>query len=96
MNPIPKKLYDVLTWVKIVLAILIPLVIGLDKVWNIPYGYQIIQTLTVAEAAVIGFLKFDSIEYFSDKSVIESADLSALTEALKDSLSEKSEEEIAG
>jgi hypothetical protein len=67
MNPIPKKLYDILTWVKIILAVAIPLVIGLDKVWNIPYGYQIIQTLTVVEAAVIGFLKFDSIEYFSDK-----------------------------
>lgn len=96
MNPIPKKLYDVLTCVKIVLAVLIPLMIGLDKVWNIPYGYQIIQTLTVVEAAIISFLKLDSNEYFSDKSVIESADLSALTEALKDSVSEKAEEEIAG
>ena len=69
MNPIPKRLYDALTWVKIILAVLIPLVIGLDKVWNLPYGYQIIQTLTVLEAAVIGFLKVDSIEYFSDKEI---------------------------
>ena len=71
MNPIPKKLYDVLTWVKIVLAVLIPLVIGLDKVWDIPYGYQIIQTLTVVEAAVIGFLKLDSNEYFSGKEIVD-------------------------
>lgn len=71
MNPIPKKLYDILTWVKITLAVAIPLVIGLDKVWNIPYGYQIIQTLTVLEAAVIGFLKFDSITYFDDKEIVD-------------------------
>ena len=69
MNPIPKKLYDILTWVKIVLAVVIPLVIGLDKIWELPFGYQIIQTLTVVEAAVIAFLKFDSIEYFSDKEI---------------------------
>lgn len=71
MNPIPKKLYDILTWVKIVLAVVIPLVIGLDKIWELPFGYQIIQTLTVVEAAVIAFLKFDSIEYFSDKEIKE-------------------------
>ena len=88
MNPIPKKLYDILTWVKIVLAVVIPLVIGLHEVWDIPYGYQIIQSLTVLEAAVIGFLKFDSIEFFSDKDIIESADLAALAEAVKDSVEE--------
>ena len=71
MNPIPKKLYDILTWVKIVLAVVIPLVIGLDKIWELPFGYQIIQTLTVVEAAVIAFLKFESIEYFSDKEIKE-------------------------
>ena len=74
MNPIPKKLYDILTWVKIILAVAIPLAIGLDKVWNIPYGYQIIQTVTVLEAAVIGFLKFDSITYFDDKEIVEKSE----------------------
>lgn len=71
MTPIPKRLYDILTWVKIVLAILIPLVIGLDKIWSLPFGYQIIQTLTVIEAAVIGFLKLDSISYFDDKEIVD-------------------------
>lgn len=71
MTPIPKKLYDILTWVKIVLAVLIPLMIGLDKIWALPFGYQIIQTLTVLEAAVIGFLKLDSISYFDDKEIVD-------------------------
>lgn len=71
MNPIPKKLYDILTWVKIVLAVIIPLVIGINEIWDLSFGYQIIQTLSVIEAAVIGFLKFDSIEYFSDKTIVD-------------------------
>lgn len=71
MTPIPKKLYDILTWVKIILAVVIPLVIGLDKIWSLPFGYQIIQTLTVIEAAVIGFLKLDSISYFDDKEIVD-------------------------
>lgn len=48
-----KKFYNALTWVKIILGILIPIMVGLNEIWSIPYGYQILQTLTVIEGAVI-------------------------------------------
>ena len=67
----PKKLYDALTVCKIVLGIVIPLFVGLNEIWNIPFGYQIIQTLTVVEGALIAALKIDSTKYFEDKLIIK-------------------------
>lgn len=66
-----KKLYDILTYIKIVLGILIPLFVGLNEIWDFAYGYQIIQTLTVIEGAIIAALKIDSTKYFSNKLIIE-------------------------
>lgn len=71
MLPIPEKLYNVLTWIKIALSVVIPLVIGLHEVWDLPFGYQIIQSLTIIEAAIIAFLKLDSIEFFHNKQIVD-------------------------
>ena len=49
MLPIPKKVYDILTIIKIVLGVLIPAVIALNEVYNFSFGYQLIQTLSILE-----------------------------------------------
>lgn len=67
MLPIPKKVYDILTIIKIVLGVLIPAVIALNEVYSFSFGYQLIQTLTILEGMVIAFLKIDSTEYFKGK-----------------------------
>ena len=66
----PKKLYDILTWIKIGIGILIPLFVGLNEVWDFSWGYQVIQTLTLIEAAIIAALKIDSTAFFKDKDII--------------------------
>ena len=66
----PKKLYDIFTWIKIGIGILIPLFVGLNEVWDFSWGYQVIQSLTLVEAAIIAVLKVDSISYFKDKDII--------------------------
>lgn len=66
----PKKLYDIFTWIKIGIGILIPLFVGLNKVWDFSWGYQVIQSLSIVEAAIIAALKIDSTEYFKDKDII--------------------------
>lgn len=66
----PKKLYDIFTWIKIGIGILIPLFVGLNEVWNFSWGYQVIQSLTLIEAAIIAVLKVDSVSYFKDKDII--------------------------
>lgn len=66
----PKKLYDIFTWIKIGIGILIPLFVGLNEVWNFSWGYQVIQSLSLIEAAIIAVLKVDSISYFKDKKVV--------------------------
>ena len=66
-----KKFYNALTWVKIILGILIPIMVGLNEIWSIPYGYQILQTLTVIEGAVIAVQKVNSDEFFKDKEIVQ-------------------------
>ena len=66
----PKKLYDILTWVKIVIGILIPLCVGINEIWDLSFGYQLIQTLSVIEAAVIAALKIDSTEFFKEHKIV--------------------------
>lgn len=66
----PKKLYDILTYVKIAIGILIPVIVGLNEVWDFSWGYQVIQTLSILEAAVIAALKIDSTEFFKKNEIV--------------------------
>ena len=64
---LPNKVYDVLKWVAMLfLPALAALVAGLFKVWDIPYGLEISQTIMLIDAFLGACLGLSSIQYKGD------------------------------
>lgn len=63
----PNKIYDILKWVAIiVLPALATLVTVVFKVWNIPYGDEIAQTITAVATFLGAILMVSHVQYKKD------------------------------
>lgn len=61
---LPNRLYDVLKWVaQIVLPALGALYFGLARIWGLPYGEQIVGTITVVDAFLGALLGVSTAQY---------------------------------
>lgn len=62
------KAFDVLKWVcLIVLPACATLWMGLAKIWGLPYGVEIPQTITVIDAFLGALLGVSTIQYNSEE-----------------------------
>jgi hypothetical protein len=62
------KIYDVLKWiVMIVLPAIATLYSALAGIWNLPYGEQIVSTITAAAAFLGTVLMISSVQYNKKK-----------------------------
>lgn len=58
------KLYDILKWVaQIVLPAMAALYFGLSRIWNWPYGEEIVGTITVVDAFLGALLGISTANY---------------------------------
>ena len=58
------KTYDVLKWIaQIVLPALGALYFGLSRIWGLPYGEQIVGTITVVDTFLGALLGISAAEY---------------------------------
>ena len=61
---LPNKLYDVLKWVaQIALPALGTLYFGLSRIWGLPYGEQIVGTITVIDTFLGALLGVSTANY---------------------------------
>ena len=62
------KLYDVLKWIAILLLpSLATLVAVIFKIWNLPYGNEIAQTITALATFLGAILGISSVQYKKGK-----------------------------
>ena len=62
------KTYDILKYVaQIVLPALGTLYFALSQIWGLPYGEQIVGTITAIDAFLGAILKISSIQYNKEK-----------------------------
>ncbi len=57
------KTYDVLKNVSVALPIIGTFYAAVAEIWGLPYGMEIVGTLTAAEALLVGLLKISSSAY---------------------------------
>lgn len=58
------RTYDILKWVSmVVLPALATLIIGIFKIWNIPYGVEISATIMALDTFLGALLGISSIQY---------------------------------
>ena len=58
------KVYDVLKWIaQIVLPALGALYFGLSQIWGLPYGEEIVGTITVIDAFMGALLGISTAQY---------------------------------
>ena len=61
------KMYDTLKWiVMLVLPGLGSLYFGLSEIWSLPYGEQVVGTITVLTAFLSSILKISNVKYKRD------------------------------
>lgn len=61
------KLYDVLKWIaQIVIPAIAALYFGLANIWGLPYGEEIVGTLTVLDAFLGTLLGISTVQYKKD------------------------------
>lgn len=61
---LPNKVYDVLKWIaQIVLPALGALYFGLAQIWGLPYGEEIVGTITVIDAFMGALLGISTAQY---------------------------------
>lgn len=61
------KLYDVLKWIaQIVIPAIAALYFGLANIWGLPYGEEIVGTLTVLDAFLGALLGISTVQYKKD------------------------------
>lgn len=61
------KLYDVLKWIaQIVIPAIAALYFGLANIWELPYGEEIVGTLTVLDAFLGALLGISTVQYKKD------------------------------
>lgn len=61
---LPNKVYDVLKWIaQIVLPALGALYFGLAQIWGLPYGEEIVGTITVIDAFMGALLGISTVQY---------------------------------
>jgi len=66
------KVYDILKWVAIiVMPALATLITVIFKVWSIPYGAEIAQTITATATFLGAILMISNAKYKSDKNTID-------------------------
>ena len=73
---IPDKYYDILKWIaQILLPALGTLYFALASIWGLPYGEQIVGTITAIDAFLGALLGISTHYYKKDNEVKESVDL---------------------
>lgn len=61
------ELYDVLKWIaQIVIPAIAALYFGLANIWGLPYGEEIVGTLTVLDAFLGALLGISTVQYKKD------------------------------
>lgn len=62
------KIYDVLKWIaQIVLPAIATLYFALANIWNLPYGEQIVGTITAIDAFLGALLGISTLTYNKNK-----------------------------
>jgi hypothetical protein len=62
------KVYDVLKWIaQIALPAAGTLYFALSQIWGLPYGEQIVGTITAVDAFLGALLGISSMDYYEDK-----------------------------
>lgn len=62
------NLYDILKWIaQIFLPALGTLYFGLSRIWGLPYGEEIVGTITVIDAFLGGLLGISSANYYKEQ-----------------------------
>jgi hypothetical protein len=62
------KVYDVLKWIAlIVLPAVATLYFALSGIWNLPYGEQVVGTITAIDTFLGALLGISSSVYYEDK-----------------------------
>lgn len=63
----PKKVYDVLKYVaQVVLPAVGTLYFALAQIWGLPYGEQIVGTITAVDAFLGAILMIDTMRYYKN------------------------------
>ena len=61
---ISNRLYDILKWIaQIVLPAIATLYFALSNIWGLPYGEQIVGTITAVDAFLGALLGISSVKY---------------------------------
>ena len=61
---LPNKVYDVLKWIaQIALPALGTLYFGLSRIWGLPYGEQVVGTITVVDTFLGALLGISTANY---------------------------------
>lgn len=62
------KVYDVLKWIaQYLLPALGTLYFALSTIWDLPYGEQVVGTITAIDAFLGAILGISSLSYYKDK-----------------------------
>lgn len=62
------RVYDVLKWIaQIVLPAAGTLYFALSQIWGLPYGEQVVGTITAVDAFLGALLGISSMDYYEDK-----------------------------
>lgn len=65
---LPDKVYDILKWIaQIFLPALGTLYFALSSIWGLPYGEQIVGTITAIDAFLGALLGVSSVQYKKKK-----------------------------
>lgn len=64
------KVYDILKYIaQIVLPAIATLYFAISSIWGLPYGEQIVGTITAIDAFLGALLKLSSNSYYSNKEI---------------------------
>lgn len=67
---ISNRLYDILKWIaQIVLPAIATLYFALSNIWGLPYGEQIVGTITAVDAFLGALLGISSVKYKQQNSI---------------------------
>lgn len=70
------RMYDTLKWiVMLVLPGLGSLYFGLSEIWGLPYGEQVVGTITVLTAFLSSILKISNVRYKRDLEYSETEEI---------------------
>lgn len=62
------KVYDILKWIaQIVLPAAGTLYFALSQIWGLPYGEQVVGTITAVDAFLGAILGVSSMNYYKDQ-----------------------------